>query len=130
MVGLQHRGWKSHALPIFSRVDGNHMVDWNHHFARDATKTCLELDEIIAQREVTRGVKAGIEDNLVVFDKLPRHLHRIIHGHRQVGSEAVVTAPFVQRPDEIRACRWHVVRNQGRHGHLRMTFSEGVSASM
>ena len=98
-------------------------------------ETRLELDEIVAESQAARGLEADVEHDLVVLHVLHRHLYAGIHMHRDVGREAVVGAPLVQRAQQVGPGRsalpvgaeglCHAART-----YLRITFSDGVSASM
>ena len=80
------------------------MTDGHEYFPGCAGKSRLELDEIITQRERAGGVKPEIENDLVVFDILARHLHALIDSHGHIGREAVIGAPLIECPYQVGTC--------------------------
>ncbi|KDA51751.1 hypothetical protein L963_1432 [Leuconostoc mesenteroides subsp. cremoris T26] len=103
--GGRHRRRKGHALSVLPRIDRQHAPDGHADLARRAGEARLELDEVVAELERTGRVEADVQHDLAVLHILARHLHGIVDLHRDIGREAVVGAPLVQRPDQVRTCR-------------------------
>ncbi len=104
--GWFSHGWrrKSHALSIFSRINGHDPAHGHHDVSGHATKTGFELDEPIVQLQATGGIKADVQNNFTVAHIFARHLHAVIDRHGHIRRETVVRAPFVQSPNQVRPC--------------------------
>ena len=133
----RHR--EGHALPVLARVDRDHVVDRHDDLARRAAETRLELDEVVAELQRAGRLEADVEHDLAVLHVLASAPARCVDEHRDIRREAVVGAPVVQRADQVRAGRralrvagaiGGVVMRRASRRYLRMTFSDGVSASM
>src|SRR6185369_14507860 len=99
--------------------------------ARNPGEARRELDQLIAHLQLVHSAGRDIEGDLAVADVFRRHLRARIHLHREMRGVAVVHAPLVERAQQIRFGG----NLGGGHGtigysYFRMTFSEGVSASM
>src|SRR5690242_8558733 len=111
------------ALPVLLREDTGHCADRHRNLPRRAVEACRELDQVIADLEVARSVGTDIEDDLAVAHVFHRHARGAVHYDRDVRRQTVVHAPFPDGADQVRC-------GGGRLLHLRMTFSDGVNASM
>ena len=80
-------------------------MDGHHDVAGLATKTGLELNELIAQLQRTCGIKTDVQNNLAALHKLTWHLHRTIDLHGYIRRVRVIGAPLVHGPNEIRTSR-------------------------
>ncbi|MNT72849.1 hypothetical protein D3C72_2114870 [compost metagenome] len=128
-------------MAVLTSVDRDHAADRHTDLARRAGEAGLELDEVVAQLQRAGRVEADVQHDLAVLHVLARHLDGVVDQHRDIGREPVVGAPLVQRPDEVRAGGRglervdHEKRRKTKEAstqltYFRMTFSEGVSASM
>ena len=113
--------------------------------ARRAIKTRLKSDPFVAKVQLIRRIIAHIQNDNAIAHMLQRHLHILVDQNLQVGRVAVLGAPSMRRAQQVGA--------QGRGGlffalhkkravmscpycalksapYLRMTFSDGVSASI
>ena len=118
----RHR--EGHALPVFTRINRDDVVDGHHDLARTAAETRLELDGFVAELQGTGGLEPDVQHDLVVLHVFHRHLHLGIDEYRQVRRESVVGAPVVQRTNEVRP-GGRAGRGGGdrRHAHVRARFT-------
>src|SRR5690606_29825545 len=99
------------------------VVDRDRHVARDAAEARLELEQLVADVQPVGGLGGDVQHDLAVAHELAWDERALVDRHRDERPVAVVRAPLVDGADEIRLRRYF--------GHQRrITFSEGVSASM
>lgn len=89
---------------------------------RCTIKTRRKLDYIIAKLEMVCCAVGDVERNLAVVDIFHGYAGLSIYLYRQVRCEIAVGAPLMNGTDEI--------GSGGEFFHLRIAFSEAVSASM
>src|SRR5262249_58137734 len=77
-------------------------------------------------RQAVRRERPDVEDDLAVAHVLDGNARALVDRDQDLRGVAVVDAPFVHGAQQVRLGR----RRLARGGHLRITFSEGVSASM
>jgi len=129
---LDRGRWKRHTLAIFSCVNGRDVAHRNDDLPRHTPKTGFEFNELIAQLHAAGRIETDVEHNLAVFDVVHGHTHRRIDLNRQIRRKAVFGAPLIQCPNQVRAGGRRVLSSKchDRTAYLRITFSDGVSASM
>jgi len=114
---------KCHPLPVLFGENASHSGNRHRHFPRDAIESRRELDQIIPDLQIARCVSADVENDLAIAHKLQRNTRVSVDFDGDIRGETVVLAPLANGPNQIR-CR-------GRRSlHLRITFSEGVNASI
>lgn len=140
-AGLGADHVESHALAVFAGVDGDHVFHGDDDVARDAAEAGAEMDHVVVHLQAGGCREADVQDDLAILDELARHAGVGVDHGCQVGRVAVVGAPLVdgaqqvrfggdfRHGDSMRRFRAGLCRRGGA-AYLRMTFSEGVSASM
>ena len=116
--------FKRHSGTVFPSVYRRNSRDRHRQIACNTAKTCLEIDKFVTDEQTLCGIRSQIEHDLTVANKLARHAGSLINVNRNVGSEAVVTAPLPDGTEQIGLGRRKF------HAYLRIAFSDGVSASM
>src|SRR5882672_2998484 len=120
--GQRRRSLERQAMPVFLGEDSCHRGDRHRDLARSTAETRRELDPVVADLQIAGGVGTYVEHDFAVLDVLRRYLGGLVHLHRNVRSQPIVAAPLVDRADQVGGGRGFL--------HLRITFSEAVSASM
>ena len=97
--------------------------------ARDTAETGLELDQFVPHLQLVGSTGSQIQDDLSFLDELARNQRSTIDLHRDVGRVTVIRTPLMQCTQQVRA-GGRCVRGVQHNNYLRITFSEGVNASM
>ena len=131
-----------HALPVLARIQGDHVRNGNHQRMRDTTKTGLKSDEIIRHLHLTGRIRRQVQHDLAIACVTRRNAGVLIHQGREVRRESLIDTPFPDGAQQvrlgrygahgysIRRCQAQGARHRGFHNQRRITFSEGVRASM
>lgn len=114
--------WKQHALSSFLGEYSFDCTYWYRYLMRCAIKARRELDYIVAKLEMVRCAVGDVERDLAVVGILHGYAGLSIYLYRQVGCEIAVCTPLMNGTDKI--------GSGGELFHLRIAFSEAVSASM
>jgi hypothetical protein len=123
----------SASISLTVGINGEHMVNRNQDVSGRTGETRFEFNPLIAQFQAARRIKADVKDNFIVLNMLHWYLHTLIDLYGQIGCEPIVRAPFVDGSDQVRPCGGDFCSLHsgtfGKRDYLRMTFSDGVSAS-
>ena len=83
----------------------------------------LDVSQLVANLEVSRSVRADIQHYLTVANKFQRYACTAVYPDGDIRRQPIVSTPFPDGTDQV-GRRWQRIL------HLRITFSEGVSASI
>lgn len=100
---LEARGqFKRHTMTVFAGINGRHVIDRDGDILRDATKTGLKGDQLVAHNQTLGRIRPDVQNNLTILHKATRHHGTAINRHSEIGCQPLIDTPFMNGTNQIR----------------------------